>query len=232
MTKTIEENIEDWLLQKGFPFEIQCSRAFKNHGFKVQQALHYFDDEIKSHREIDICAWKTLSLGNFSFNLTLLIECKTSDVPWLVFTDTHRHPSEQISSLIISKNGEELIKKIENKDKNTFAFSALENEPLGYNFVQMKKNNGEKDKDHAYEAIMQSSKAVMTLKKESDNSQTKFCNLYIPVIIVDKNLFKVSESSVENPRKLTPLFRVKLTPVFQSKVTPAFHGKLTPVFLV
>ena len=35
-------------------------------------------------------------------------------------------------------------------------------------------------------------------------------------------------TSLENPRKLTPFYRLKLTPTRQSNVTPCGHCKLTP----
>jgi hypothetical protein len=74
-------------------------------------------------------------------------------------------------------------------DKTNFTFSLLNDELVGFNFVQMKDKSN--DKDHAYEALIQSSKAAAALVEQSNKSTLKFCNIYIPVVIVDKNLFSV-----------------------------------------
>lgn len=195
MKNSIEDNIKEWLINKGFPFEIECSQMLKKYGFNVQPALHYLDEEIKTYREIDICAWKSYSNYGGSVNLTLMIECKTSELPWIVFMGAERSKNEFLSNLLISSNGNRLISKLKLVPNNTFTFSILKNETFGYNFIQMKKNNGDREKDHAYEAIIQSMKASLTLQKETNKSKHYNCNLYIPVVIVDKNLFKVSESN-------------------------------------
>ena len=73
MTKTISDNIKDWLLTKGFPFEMKCARTLLKNGFSIQPSIHYFDKEIQAHREIDICAYKHFMIDDFAFNLTLMI---------------------------------------------------------------------------------------------------------------------------------------------------------------
>jgi len=190
------DNIKNWINTKGFPFEINCAREFQKHGFTVQPAIHYFDDEIQNYREIDLCAFKGYAFGDCTFNLTLMIECKTSDSPWIVFSHKDKFSTSQlISNLITSKNGLELIKKIDVHEKESFAFAFKNDELVGYNFVQMgKSTTADKDKDRAYEALMQSSKAALSLKDKSNEATTKFCNIYIPVVIVDKNLFSASDA--------------------------------------
>lgn len=188
--KTINDNILEWLKKKGFPFELKCARTLVEHGFRIQHSVHYMDQEAQNYREIDLIAFKSFPIDDFYFNLTIVIECKTSDVPWIVFSNNPGYSqSDLLRNMLISDNGKSLLSGLDVNDTNSFTFSLLKEELVGFNFVQMRENN--KDKDHAYEALIQSSKASTALVQQSNESKFKFCNVYIPIVIVDKNLFSV-----------------------------------------
>ena len=218
----LEDSIKNWLNKGGFPFEFECAKAYNNHGFKITQGMHYYDDEIEAYREIDLAAFKQFSTEDFTFNVTFLVECKSIAKPWIVFmTDKTITNDSFVEGLIMTANGDYIRAALQHKNNATFSFTANGMQEMAYDIKEMDSIK----KDHAYEATIQSTKACMSMLNEANNSTTNFCNIYIPVVITSHQLFKVTpkfgDGQDEEPYDLE---KISYTKVVQSK---AFQHPIT-----
>lgn len=102
----------------GFPLEIEVSSILRNDGWNVRNQVYYIDNEEGKPREIDIIAHKAFfeRMGDYDrFNISLIIECKKSDKPWVFFTTPRElSPSIDIELLALVKqfSNPELIRSL------------------------------------------------------------------------------------------------------------------------
>src|SRR4051794_17961952 len=75
-----------WMLGSGFPLEMQTARAFRDRGFRVEQARYHRDPETQKLREVDVIA----TGANDGVALTFVLECKDSSAPWILLVGDQR----------------------------------------------------------------------------------------------------------------------------------------------
>ncbi|MDG1041026.1 MAG: hypothetical protein P8H13_08930 [Polaribacter sp.] len=185
-----EKNIKKWILKNGYPFEMKVANLFKKNEFNVSQSILYKDNVTNKYREIDIIAHTSREINGVWFNLTYVIECKkTTDKPWVVFKnkDLFNLQSNRYKNFG-SKNAEILFSKIKKKiqsNKNLkFIFPSIIDS--GYNIVTAFKDS----KDLAYSATNGLLSACEYLVKRSNDSKLQFCNMYIPIIAIEGDLYE------------------------------------------
>ncbi|HEX6533184.1 MAG TPA: hypothetical protein VF041_01225 [Gemmatimonadaceae bacterium] len=84
----LQRKVATWLNQHGFPFELQVGRAFNRSQFDVQHVRFYRDSITSKPRQIDVVATRIRYVPEAKAfaGLTLVMECKYSSRPWVVFS--------------------------------------------------------------------------------------------------------------------------------------------------
>lgn len=185
-----EKNIKKWILKNGYPFEMKVANLFKKHGFNVSQSILYKDNDTNKYREVDIIVHTNREVNGVWFNLTYVIECKkTTDKPWIVFKnkDLFNLQSNRYKNFG-SRNAEILFSKIKQKTESNknleFIFPSIIDS--GYNIVTAFKDS----KDLAYSATNGLLSACEYLVNRSNHSALQFCNMYIPIIAIEGELYE------------------------------------------
>jgi len=108
-TKPLKNQVEEWLLQQGFPLEMRVAKSLRDSQFEVRQSHYYKDSQTGKHREIDILAIRSDKIG--LVEIAFLIECKTTNKPWVLFTseDTIAGYNRLLALGIISDKAREAL---------------------------------------------------------------------------------------------------------------------------
>jgi hypothetical protein len=180
-----EKRIRNWILKNGYPFEMQIARLFQKNGFKISQSVLYRDIDTNKYREIDILAYHNKVVNGVSFSFSFVIECKKSnDKPWIVFknTDLINNKLNRFKAFA-TNNAHLLIHKTKANKTLKNVFPSLED--AGYNIVIAFKES----KDLAYSSTTSLIKACKYIVNKFNKSELKQCNIYIPVIAIEGNLY-------------------------------------------
>jgi hypothetical protein len=97
----------------GFPLEIKVSSILEKDGWNVRNQVYYTDEEQGKLRTVDIVAHKASfeRIGEHDrLNLSLIIECKKSDKPWVFYMTPRGNPDPIDITLLAS------IKQLSNPD--------------------------------------------------------------------------------------------------------------------
>lgn len=204
-----EKRIKNWILKNGYPFEMKVASLFQKNGFKISQSVLYKDSDTNKYREIDILAYHNKIVNGVSFSFSFVIECKKStDKPWLVFknSDLINNKLNRFKAFA-TNNAHLLIDKTKADKILRNVFPSIEN--AGYNVVIAFKES----KDLAYSATTSLIKACKYIVNKFNLSTIKQCNIYIPVIVIEGELYnaymdaneeiifeKVGKSSVMNTK--------------------------------
>lgn len=180
------KSIKGWLNKNGYPLEMNVARSLEGQGFEIAQSILYKDSDTGKYRETDIIAHVTKEINKVWFNITFVFECKkTIDKPWIVFkNDSGFKYKKDRLPVFGSNNVHELITEIINKNqfRSPLIFPNLNK--YGYNVVSSFSQN----KDLAYSATQSVFKATEYLVTKSNESNSRFCNIYIPVIVIEGSL--------------------------------------------
>jgi hypothetical protein len=201
------DKIKKWINKGGFPFEMKVAKAFKKSDFQIGQSIMFKDVDTEKYRETDIIAHVTKGINNVWFNLTFVIECKKIiGKPWVVLKSDSPYQIQKGKLPIYgSRNAQILIKQLnENKQyRSPFIFPDLSD--YGYNVVTA---FSEKN-DTSYSASQSVIKATEYLVTKSNESNNRFCNIYIPIIAVDGELYEGrlnNDSEIELEQKNVSTF--------------------------
>ncbi|WP_159473621.1 hypothetical protein [Chryseobacterium sp. 18068] len=180
--------IREWLNKGGFPFEMNVAKIFNESGFQIGQSVLFRDSETAKYRETDIIAFITKGIDDVWFNITFVIECKKiTNKPWIILKKSPSYKIHKEKILTFgSNNAMELIQKI---SKNTSFQSPLIFPNIlecGYNVVTAFSDKN----DSSYAASQSVLKAIEYLVNQSNMSRKKFCNIYIPIIAIDGELYE------------------------------------------
>jgi len=180
------EKIKSWINKNGYPFEMRVAKSFRKAGFEISQSILYKDSETDKYRETDLIAHKTKAINGVWLNITFIIECKkTIDKPWIIFSNKELYTvNNNKYPILASTNANILINHIEknNPFKSPLIFPEIINS--GYNIVTA---FSEKN-DIAYSASQSVIKACEYLVSNSNKSNKRFCNIYIPIIAIEGEL--------------------------------------------
>lgn len=194
-----QKNILKWINEQGYPFEMFCKNMLSKHGFSVVQSPYYEDMETSKFREMDFLATKFKIVNGVTFNISLVIECKTSrDKPWIIFTsNAYKGAKDEIPEYIFGTTN---AKVLLNNAPIIKEFSLLRFNPkaVGFNVTQCFTQG----KDIPFECVSNTSKACEYLVKKSIESYRPFCNFYFPVVAIDAEFYNCSSNS-ESELELT-----------------------------
>lgn len=190
-----EDKVVEWLNKSGYIFEIKCVDAFKSAGFKVESSVHYYDHNSNVHREVDFLAYKSITLANlkYSFNICFVVECKSHIEPIIAVSSFSNLKKETVlANLLCSNNVAKIQKSILSKGGlNNFTFGIQKEEIIPQTIIAYTGGSNkltDNKKDRVYESMMQSLNASLFLRDTSNKLDTRFSNIYIPVVVFDNKL--------------------------------------------
>jgi hypothetical protein len=190
----LEEKILTWLEKQGYPLEMYVAQKFRENNFSVSQSIFYFDYEYNINREIDVRAQKGVFVEDTFASIEYIIECKSSQKPWLLFSTERKYPYDPIIEseryfhndkafpLIVNLSANDLVNKMY---PYYFDFKKV-----GYGITQAFTSGN----DLAYKAILTLSKYCDSLKKNSDNKNYINSRIIIPILVIDNQLFELTLS--------------------------------------
>ena len=82
----LDARIAKWLHSHGYPLEMTVAAALRRQGFRVIQSAYLLDPESSKPRELDVLAYRQWEGSGITWQITLLVECKLSKQPWVMFT--------------------------------------------------------------------------------------------------------------------------------------------------
>lgn len=94
--ESLVDRVRDDVLKTGFPTEVVTASHLESAGWKTMLGLSYMDENTGQSREFDVRAYQEIfgcyiDSTDYSFGVYLLIECKKSQKPWVVFTSPNDH---------------------------------------------------------------------------------------------------------------------------------------------
>lgn len=193
------KKVRDWLKKSGYPLELQVARQVEELGFAWQQSWHYLDSDTRKYRETDIIAWKECLLktsGNAVLvRLSLCIECKRGDKPWVAFTSNRTSPGDLIElfSTPSSEYGAEVLKRLAPDLLHTPGFQRA-NEQLAYTVVEVElaSKGAKTGRDSAYAAIRAVSDGAIARARIADEGDLTLAEIVIPIVVYDGDLVAAS----------------------------------------
>jgi hypothetical protein len=207
--KSLSDKVRGWLVEQGYPLEMQVARVFRNAGFYVQQSTYYEDSESGKLREIDVTAQlHSPSSTNVLLQVAFFVECKwTGDKPWLLFTSEHEQGRSSLSQrAIFSKSLQPFIAQeqwVTRTLPEEIQRLSIFNPPnLGYGITQTLTSSS--TKDVPFQAITGAVKAALGRAKhlESFTSQVptmRMAGIAFPVVVIQGKLFicKLDDKSAD-----------------------------------
>ncbi|WP_343329762.1 hypothetical protein [Polaribacter staleyi] len=184
----LENKVKKWILKNGYPFEMKVANFFKKADFKVSQSVLYRDEDSSKLRELDIISYSNTVINNVWFNFTFVVECKKStDKPWVVFKNDNLHnPQLERYKPFTTRNAEILLNKTKVLKENKFELLFPNLFEAGFNLV----TSLGQTKDLAYSSTTSLLKACKYLTEKFNESKSRSCNIYIPLIIIEGILYE------------------------------------------
>ena len=159
----LKSKIHSWLQKQGFPLELKVAKAFQGNGFSVLQSSYYTDFEEQKPRETDVIArlYSHFEPPDSEFINELetyaVIECKSTDKPWVCFRGVPIH--HWAADLFLTNDyGKNLINSVRTKVGKTELFTTKKycySAAIAFN-----------DEGRAFSAMMSVMKAAESLYKE------------------------------------------------------------------
>ncbi|QTE23174.1 hypothetical protein [Polaribacter cellanae] len=182
-----EASLKKWILKNGYPFEMKVANLFQKKGFKITQSILYKDIDTNKYRELDIIAYYGKIINGVSFNFSFVIECKKStDKPWIVFKNDNLINSKLNRFKPFATRNAEILFENSNVNEN-LQFNNIfpDINSAGYNVVIAYRDS----KDIAYNSSLSLLKACNYIKNKFNDSNLRQCNFYIPLIIIEGELY-------------------------------------------
>ncbi|MEU6154877.1 hypothetical protein ABZ816_33305 [Actinosynnema sp. NPDC047251] len=204
----LEKNIAEWLKRQGYILEVRAARAFLRahplqehwgHSETVEQGVHYLDPQESKLREIDVVAswWNpvkrshpsiTRTNGDAWLGLTVVIECKRSQVPWILLA-AERHKFHKIPQWL------DPLSKAYIADFRIYsgywAGTPLGDSgvPVAHSIVPRVEKNP--DRNAPFDAVRQVISATTSLLEQGGPGEIDqpWIDLFVPVLVTDAPLF-------------------------------------------
>jgi hypothetical protein len=203
----LEAKILGEIGKTGFPLELRVADFLQSRGYFVASSLYYLDQDEDKGREIDIQALKGISLGFYlgtgdespspddepcMVRNCLLIECKKSDKPWVIFTSPESSYDKELFELDckgLNKNAERLWFESEdflNQLEKIHPFAAHKMRGHGH-FEPFK--SGESS-EMIFKALITSVKATIATRDSKFAAGPGRVCFYYPLIVFDGLLYE------------------------------------------
>jgi hypothetical protein len=179
--------VKQWLFKTGLPLELEATAAFKAAGFGSEHSSIYVDPETQKQkgREIDFIAHTRDNTG--LVQLYFVGECKSSNQPWVVFTNLEQYWHLTYFSLGVTTSDTRQAIEHTLITSSTVTPLLRATHVGGYAIRQA----FSKDNDPAYAATIAALKAAYTLVN-NENSVTKSLAFAMPIPVVDSPIFECS----------------------------------------
>jgi hypothetical protein len=228
-----KQKIIDEIERTGFPLELRVSKLLQDRAYVVEHNIYYIDKDENKGREIEIVA-STLSQtshsvvgrGPESVQLHLVVECKRSAHPWVVFTSPLT-PSDQELRTFKYKG----LHSIENIPPQ-FMNPIFERHPTwsglrrGRNYVQVRFGDKGEVNAEITKAITTVVKAAVEMHADKAPGQT--VQLFQPVVVLDGQLFE----AYLNPQHTISLEQQSWLPVSFAYQSPSYTRQRLTVVIV
>lgn len=180
----LSSRIQDWLAKTGYPLEMQTAATFRVAGYEVRQATIFADPSSQKSRDIDVHAFKSNDYGDMS--VSVVVECKKSDKPWVVLSskDTLSGYNSLMAFGLMTQSLRSAI--FDAGFKDPFSNHLRGSPECGYALKQAMSG----EMDPAYAAcvgVMAASRATLLAGTRSTSEPY---HLVFPVIVVDSPLFE------------------------------------------
>ena len=198
-----EDAVNKWLVETGYPLEMEVANEFRKAGFNVFQADYYVDPVTRDLREIDVVANRIDDLESVIHQLrfNVLIECKNSrDKPWLFFVGNRDKPADRM--LFSYRATDNFGGKLLSRAMGTLAGQGgplwTFESPPAYGVTQALRKKSS-DLDASYAALMQVANACRVQsdaanERQSSDVDDPFADafVFIAVVVVDGDLYDVT----------------------------------------
>jgi hypothetical protein len=198
----LEEKIDKWINENGYPLEMYTARFFQQIDYIVNQSEIYDDPESGKPREIDVVAYKNRYRNGYqnadegesgaTITTGCCIECKTShDKPWIIFSNDN--PFGQTFSFFFqsTKFGCQFHNSIDGQSEKfsqVHGLNSIYPAHCGYAITQAFTNGA----DVPYQAVFSAVKAtIATVQNQSLIHPFWGAALpfYFPIVVLDGRLF-------------------------------------------
>lgn len=192
MADDVLDYVRKFLGRSGYPLEMKVARSLRHRGFMVDQASTYVDAKTGALREVDVIARARKSMPSYRapgwIELRLVIECKHTDKPWLLFIGDGRFTKsrEHLDCLdIVGPNTAALVEARSADDMPVISHAG----DIAYSVKVV----GERD--DAFAAVQQVNSAVvgvqrdLTAPDQSDWLEPTLVAL-VPVVVIDSPLIE------------------------------------------
>ena len=188
----MEEKILKWLEKQGYPLEMFVSQRFRENIFSVSQSIYYYDYELNINREIDVLAHKGIFIDGEFASIEYIIECKSSDKPWLLFSTKRDNPYDPIiesEKYCYNNTAIPIIVHLSSQDLVNKLYPFYFNFPnIGYGLTQAFTSGN----DLAYKAITSLSKYCESSKISSEGINYHKSKIIIPILVIDNQLYEIT----------------------------------------
>lgn len=181
--------VKEWIEKTGYPFEIQLTKMLRKQGFSADISVPYRDINSNILREIDIVAEYLIDLeGSLGIAINLIIECKKSEKPFVIFASEEEYSScseinlknynanHKCASLFLAGEASKLLKEVK------------QNISLGHTIVEAFKTSDQ----YIYSGIMGLTNAFLYYQKEFEQLATIENGLIcvnIPILAVNSDIY-------------------------------------------
>lgn len=178
------DGVRGWVEKTGIPLEVFCKSTFLQQDFSVTHSSLYIDGEQGKAREIDVVAYASDKLG--LVQIYFVIECKSSDKPWLVLADLREYPRPTYYSLgVVSDKFIDGLPRDAIFKKSSLGKMLDQMHCGGYGIKQAFSG---KD-DPAYGVAVSVLKAASALARQEDGKTERY-KVAVPVIVVDSPIIE------------------------------------------
>lgn len=189
--KSLEEKLNDWLIEQGYPLEMEVALAFRGNNFRVSQSAYYTDPETGVPREIDVLARCGFVNRTTFGSVTFAIECKVSKKkPWVVFTQPNEIVDENyVNWYCASERAWQYIVHASIRGKfEKLPLTFHQRKRIGYGVTQAFTSA----EDVPYKALHSAVRCAIEMTKRSEKSKmnAEFIDIIIPVVAIDGDLFE------------------------------------------
>jgi hypothetical protein len=185
------DDVRVWLERGGYVLEMQVARIMRARNAMVEQGYRYTDPQTGQEREGDVTASiHRLEGSDHIHGYELLVECKATQSPWVVFLGRSDWANAWHPRQLFSLHCEECLDLAMNY--NDF----LREAPTGYAMTEKRVLKG---KDHAYEALQQvTSSAISRFPETPAWQEEQHANvddikaIGVPVVVTESPLITCS----------------------------------------